>query len=60
MYPGGGFRWTFTATNDGLERQNGYNPAYHVCSALEPGEYRFAFFGLGGSTISTTFMITDA
>lgn len=60
VYPGGGFRWTFTATNDGLERQNGYNPAYHVCSALEPGEYRFAFFGLGGSTISTTFMITDA
>src|SRR6056297_3048217 len=30
VYPGGGFRWSFTATSEGLERRNDYNPDYHV------------------------------
>jgi hypothetical protein len=58
--PGGGFRWRFTVTKEGLERRNGHNPDYHVCSPLEPGEYRFAFFGLGDNTIATTFTVTNA
>jgi len=59
VYPSGGFRWTFTATSEGLERRNDYNPDYHVCSPLEAGEYRFAFFGLGGNTVATTFGVTN-
>lgn len=57
--PGGGFRWPFTVEREGLERQNESNPTYYVCSPLEPGEYRFAFFGLGSNIVGTTFSVTE-
>jgi hypothetical protein len=56
--PGGGFQW-LTVTSEGLERQNDHNPTYYVCSPLEPGEYRFAFFGLGDTTVATKFTAKD-
>lgn len=58
--PGGGFRWPFTVEREGLERQNESNPTYYVCSPLEPGEYRFVFFGLvGTNVVGTTFSVTE-
>jgi len=59
VYPGGGFRWPFTITSERIERRNGYNPAYHVCAPLKPGEYRFAFFGLGDNVVATRFTVKD-
>lgn len=58
--PGGGFRWPFVVDQDGLERKNGEaNMPYHVCSPLEPGEYRFAFFGLGDDAVATEFSVQE-
>jgi hypothetical protein len=46
--PGGGYEWSFTFDREGIERQNGpTNAPYHVCSPLEPGTYRFVYWGLG-------------
>lgn len=46
LFPGAGYDWPFTFTQQGLERN--HPPAgvsYHVCSPLEPGTYSFAFWG---------------
>jgi len=40
--PGEGFEWEFTMTPFGLS-----DGPYYVCSELEPGRYRFVYFGLG-------------
>lgn len=58
--PGGEFRWPFTVDRKGLERQNGGNPSYHICFPLQPGEYRFAFFGVAGRTVATTFTVENS
>lgn len=41
--PGQGFTWTVPFTRDGL---SSLNSQYHTCSALEPGTYRFVYWGL--------------
>jgi hypothetical protein len=60
--PGGGYEWPFTFTRDGLERKNGKaNPPYVVCSPLEPGTYRFAFFGMvDDETLAVEFEVTES
>lgn len=59
--PGGGYDWPFTFTRDGLERKNGKaNPPYVVCSPLEPGTYRFAFFGMADDeTLAVEFEVRE-
>lgn len=39
---GEGFEWNLRASRPGLERDD-----YYVCHRIEPGTYRFVFFGLG-------------
>ena len=58
---GAGNRWSFTFDREGLERQNGHgNPPYHVCSPLQPGEYRFLFDGLpDDGTVAVRFAVED-
>jgi hypothetical protein len=60
--PGGGYDWPFTFTSDGLERKNGRsNPPYVVCSPLDPGTYRFAFFGaVDGETLAVEFDVVES
>ena len=54
--PGGGYEWQFTFDRNGLERQNGHNPTYYVCSSIESGTYRFAFWGLE-ETVTVEFTV---
>lgn len=56
--PGGGYEWPFTFDREGIERQNGpTNAPYHMCSPLEPGTYRFVYWGLGDDDArSVTFI----
>lgn len=44
--PGTGFTWELTFTQDGLTEAVDHGPAYYVCSPLEPGTYRFVFWGI--------------
>lgn len=44
--PGEGFTWELTVTQDGLTEAVDHGPAYYVCSPLEPGTYRFVFWGI--------------
>ena len=56
--PGTGFDWPFTFDRQELERENPGNAEHHVCSPLEPGTYRFAYWGLGNNdALATTFTV---
>jgi hypothetical protein len=44
--PGEGFRWELTFTQDGLSEAVDHGPAYFVCNPLEPGTYRFVYWGV--------------
>jgi hypothetical protein len=56
IYPGGGFRWPFTVSQEGLERDPKGAPPYFVCGPITPGEYRFVFFG---EELGVAFTVTD-
>lgn len=43
--PDEGFTWELTVTQDGLTSQEAY-PAYYVCDPLEPGTFRFVYWGI--------------
>lgn len=43
--PGEGFTWSFTVTQRGFRAVEG-QPAYYVCAPLEPGTYRFVYWGI--------------
>jgi hypothetical protein len=60
--PDGGYEWPFTFDREGLERQHGpTNASYHMCSPLEPGTYRFVFWGLGNDTeVATRFTVEES
>jgi len=55
--PGGGYDWPFTFDRDGLERENPGNADHYVCSPLEPGTYRFLYWGVGEAAIATRFTV---
>jgi hypothetical protein len=55
--PGGGYDWPFTFTQDGLERANPGNAHHYVCVPLEPGTYRFVYWGVGEEAVATRFTI---
>lgn len=44
--PGTGFSWRFTASKEGLSATGGRIPSYYVCGEVDPGEYRFVYWGL--------------
>lgn len=44
--PDEGFNWEFTFTQDGLTETGKARPDYFVCSSLEPGTYRFVYWGV--------------
>lgn len=43
--PGSGFEWTVTVSERGLTDAFEYNPTFRVCGPLEPGSYRFVYWG---------------
>ncbi|WP_227131878.1 hypothetical protein [Halorubellus salinus] len=45
--PGSGFEWTVTVSETGLTDAFEYTPTYRVCGPLEPGSYRFVYWGTG-------------
>jgi hypothetical protein len=42
--PGPIYRWTFIASQSGFEAPD---QPYHICTDVEPGTYRFVYFGMG-------------
>lgn len=56
--PGAGYDWSFTVDREGLEREHKpHEVSYHVCSPLEPGTYRFAFWGVIDDALATRFTV---
>lgn len=55
--PGGGYDWPFTFNQNGLERANPGNADHYVCASLEPGTYRFVYWGIGEEAIATKFTV---
>lgn len=47
--PGNGWTWRLTLTQDGVWDGEGGGQSYHACQRLEPGNYRFVFWGVGES-----------
>lgn len=63
--PGEGYRWELTLTEDGLSRprEDELGPAYYVCDPLDPGTYRFLYFGISSpstkqSALGIQFTVT--
>jgi hypothetical protein len=54
---GGGYDWAFTFNQEGLERENPGNADHYVCTPLEPGTYRFLYWGVGEEAIATRFTV---
>ena len=46
--PGEGFDWSFSLTDGGLVEHHPQADVLSVCPALQPGRYRFRFWGLTG------------
>jgi hypothetical protein len=44
--PGDGFVWELPLTREGLTDAVDTGPTYAVCGPLEPGEYRFVYWGI--------------
>lgn len=40
------FEWSFTLTGEGMEHSTEVNTPYAVCDPLEPGTYRFVYWGV--------------
>lgn len=55
--PGGGYDWPFTFDRAGLERANPGSADHYVCTPLEPGTYRFLYWGVGEEAIATRFTV---
>ncbi|NHN42278.1 hypothetical protein G9C85_11665 [Halorubellus sp. JP-L1] len=47
--PGEGFEWTLTFSAAGLTKAYDSLPQYGVCSELDPGRYRFVYWGVSRS-----------
>lgn len=63
--PDSGFQWTVTVS-DGLTFENRTFPRYETCGGLDPGRYRFVYWGLIGETddgreraLGVQFRLTD-
>ena len=44
--PGEGFRWDLVFSESGLAIEDDGSPGYVVCSSLDPGRYRFVYWGI--------------
>lgn len=51
--PGDGFRWSFEMEEDAIAEET--HAEARVCPALEPGRYRFVFFGVSNGAITVEF-----
>lgn len=62
--PNDGFVWKQRFSAEGLSQKHKYNPSYHVCSELQPGEYRFLYWGLINSeecsVLAAKFTVKDS
>lgn len=57
--PGDGFEWTFELTEDGVVADT-YHDDARVCPDLQPGRYRFAYFGVtGDGALAVSFDLTE-
>ncbi|MEE6209620.1 hypothetical protein U3A55_05575 [Salarchaeum sp. III] len=56
--PEEGLTWTFTVREETIE---GVEEEYHICDAIEPGRYRFAYYGIGDehAAITTPFEVVE-
>lgn len=46
--PGEGFDWNLSVGDDGFEFAESVRPQYRTCDPVEPGRYRFVFWGVVG------------
>ncbi|WP_096391528.1 hypothetical protein [Halopenitus persicus] len=53
--PGEGFEWSIELTEDGIVEGHPLADRLTVCPDLQPGRYRFAYWGVPGGTIAVTF-----
>ncbi|WP_323674852.1 hypothetical protein [Halorubellus sp. PRR65] len=58
--PGSGFEWPVTVSERGLTDAFEYDPTYRVCGPLEPGRYRFVYWGTNrGAGHAVGFEVVD-
>ena len=58
--PGEGFDWSFSLTDGGLVEHHPQADALSVCPGLQPGRYRFRFWGLtGDASIAVAFDLVE-
>lgn len=55
--PDGGFNWNFEFTEEGLAVPEGHD--MYVCPDLQPGRYRFAFYGVSAEALTVEFDLVD-
>ncbi|SDY17631.1 hypothetical protein [Halopenitus persicus] len=53
--PGEGFEWALELTEDGVVEGHPLADRLTVCPDLQPGRYRFAYWGVPGGAIAVTF-----
>lgn len=53
--PGEGFSWTLELTETGLLAGHPHEADLTVCPALQPGRYRFAYWGVPDGTLAVQF-----
>jgi len=57
--PGEGFRWSFELTEDGLLAGHPHEDDLGICPDLQPGRYRFAYWGVPNGHLGVQFDYTD-
>lgn len=58
--PGGGFEWTFTLTEEGIVEGHVHEDSLRVCPDLQPGRYRFRYWGVpGDESIAVAFDLVE-
>lgn len=57
--PQEGFSWELPLTQDGLSNAVDHLPTFYVCHPLDPGDYRFVYWGLSSELEANTDYETD-
>ena len=59
QHPGGGFTWSFELTEAGLLAGHPHEDDLTICPELQPGRYRFAYWGVPDGHLGVQFDYTD-
>jgi hypothetical protein len=57
--PGEGFTWSFELTEEGLLAGHSHEDKLTICPELQPGRYRFAYWGVPDGHLAVQFDYTD-